>query len=557
MTAALRGADMLARALRQAGVDTIFSLSGNHIMPVYDALYTEKLGLVHTRHEGAAVHMADAHARLTERVSVALVTGGPGHANAVSALYTACMSESPVVLLSGHAPLNQLGRGAFQEMDQVAMARPVVKEAWAATDPDTIAHDFARACRLALSGRPGPVHLSLPTDVLDDKATNAMLPDAGDFDAEPLPLSGEAAHTLFARLRQASRPLILSGPQGLTDSGRQALQRLQEACGVPAIATESPRGSNDPALGAFAPLLGQADCVLLLGKRLDFTLGFGKAPVFADDCIFLQVDADEDEFRRSTEAVGDRLRARSRADFRSAVAALTAAAADEGSWRTDADWSGRVREGVAYRPEAWPQAVAAPTAPETAGPQPLHPAALCAAVQPLLDSHPDAVLVVDGGEFGQWAQACLSAPHRVINGAAGAIGAALPMAIGAKHVYPDAPVVALMGDGTFGFHCAELDTALRCGTPIVCVVGNDARWNAEYQIQLRSYGADRTIGCELLPSRYDRVAVAFGGHGEHVDAAAELPGALARAVQSGLPACINVALDGLPAPVVRQVQQPA
>ncbi|MBB5216382.1 thiamine pyrophosphate-binding protein [Parapusillimonas granuli] len=554
MTAPPRGADLLARALRRAGVETVFSLSGNHVMPVYDALYTEKLGLVHTRHEGAAVHMADAHARLTGRVAVALVTGGPGHANAVSALYTAYMSESPVVLLSGHAPLNQLGRGAFQEMDQVAMARPVVKQAWAASDPAAIAQDFARACRLALSGRPGPVHLSLPTDVLEAPAAGAALPDAAEFQARPMPLSGDAAHDLLARLRQARRPLILAGPQGLTDSGRRAVQRLQDACGMPVIATESPRGGNDPALGAFAPLLAQADCVLLLGKRLDFTLGFGKAPAFADGCVFLQADADEDEFRRSTEAVGDRLRARARSDFHSAAAALADAAAVGGSRRMEADWPERVRSGIAYRPEAWRQAVAATAAgaADAAKPAPLHPAALCAAVQPLLDSHPDAVLVVDGGEFGQWAQACLHAPHRVINGAAGAIGAALPMAIGAKHVYPDAPVVALMGDGTFGFHCAELDTALRCRAPILCVVGNDARWNAEYQIQLRSYGAGRAIGCELLPSRYDRVAAAFGGHGEHVDKAADLPAALARAAQSGLPACVNVALDGLPAPVVRR-----
>src|SRR5690606_38029246 len=160
--------------------------------------------------------------------------------------------------------------------------------------------------------------------------------------------------------------------------------------------------------------------------------------------------------------------------------------------------------------------------------------------------------VVDGGEFGQWAQACLTAPHRIINGAAGAIGAALPMAVAAKLAYPEAPVVAVMGDGTFGFHCAELDTALRNQAPILCVVGNDARWNAEYQIQVRDYGADRTIGCELLPSRYDKVAAAFGGHGEWVESLQALPVALADAAAAGLPACINVMLAGLPAPLMRR-----
>jgi acetolactate synthase-1/2/3 large subunit len=177
---------------------------------------------------------------------------------------------------------------------------------------------------------------------------------------------------------------------------------------------------------------------------------------------------------------------------------------------------------------------------------------VCRPLQTVLDSHPDAVLISDGGEFGQWAQACLSAPNRLINGPAAAIGSALPMAIGAKAAKPDAPVVACIGDGTLGFHIAEFDTAVRYHLPFVTVIGNDARWNAEYQIQLKSYGADRLIGCELLPTRYDLVTTAFGGHGEHIDAAAGLLPAVERAQQSGHPACVNVSMEGLPAPVVKR-----
>ena len=538
-----RGADMLARALGQAGTKKIFSLSGNHIMPVYDAILDEKLDIVHTRHEGAAVHMADAWARLTGGVGVALVTGGPGHANAVSALYTAYMSESPVVLMSGHAPLNQSGWGAFQEMDQVAMAKPVVKAAWAASSADTLADDFAKACRIALSGRPGPVHLSLPTDVLEALTANEVLPADDSYKAEAQPLDADAAAALIQRLRQASRPIVIVGPQGLTDSGRAAVAKLEAALGIPVVATESPRGSNDPSLGAFAPVLATADCVLLIGKRLDFTLGFGRAPVFSKDCVFLQIDAEEAEFGRSQRAVAQGLEATHLADAASALAALAQAAGGE---KTHADWLAQVRASVAHRPESWNDL----SADDAKG---VHPAQLCKSVQTVLDSHPDAVLVVDGGEFGQWAQACLSAPHRVINGAAGAIGAALPMAVAAKLAYPKAPVVAMMGDGTFGFHCAEFDTALRYQAPFICVVGNDACWNAEYQIQLRNYGADRVIGCELLPSRYERVAEAFGGYGEHVAQSGALPSALENAKASNLPACINVNLNGLPAPVIRRL----
>jgi acetolactate synthase-1/2/3 large subunit len=172
-------------------------------------------------------------------------------------------------------------------------------------------------------------------------------------------------------------------------------------------------------------------------------------------------------------------------------------------------------------------------------------------VQALLDA-PEAVLVADGGEFGQWSQATLAAPHRVINGPAGSIGAALPFAAAAKLALPASNVVAMLGDGTFGFHAAEIDTAVRCGLAFVAVVGNDACWNAEYQIQLRSYGAARAHGLDLLPTRYDRVAAGFGAHGEHVERPAELAPALERSARAGRAACVNVMIQRLPAPTFRR-----
>jgi acetolactate synthase-1/2/3 large subunit len=169
-------------------------------------------------------------------------------------------------------------------------------------------------------------------------------------------------------------------------------------------------------------------------------------------------------------------------------------------------------------------------------------------VQPFLARRPDAVFVSDGGEIGQWAQAVLRAPHRLINGVAGAIGPSIPFAVGAKAARPDSTVVAVLGDGTAGYHLAEFETAARNGLPFVAVIGNDGRWNAEYQIQLREYGPERLIGCELAPTRYDRVCAAFGGHGEFVARADDMADALARAYASGLPACINATIDGIAAP---------
>jgi acetolactate synthase-1/2/3 large subunit len=173
-------------------------------------------------------------------------------------------------------------------------------------------------------------------------------------------------------------------------------------------------------------------------------------------------------------------------------------------------------------------------------------------MQALLDAHPDSVFVSDGGEFGQWAQACLRAPNRVINGVAGAIGPALPFALAARIAKPNAPVIAAMGDGTFGFHASEIDTAVRYVLPFVAVVGNDARWNAEHQIQVREYGAARAIGTDLNPARYDEVARGFGGYGELVTKPAELAGASDRAIASGLPAVLNVMIEGLAAPNIKR-----
>ena len=547
-----RGADLLVQALQTAGVRVVFALSGNHIMAVFDALLGSGIRLVHTRHEAAAVHMADAWARLTGEVGVALVTGGPGHANAVAALYTAAMAEAPVLLLSGHAPLSQLGLGAFQEMRQADIAAPLCKAAWTNACARSLASDVARAVQLAHSGRPGPVHLSLPSDLLEARLpAPPAVPPAEAFKPLACPLPDNAAQDLLAWLQAGDCPLVLAGPAACTRSGRAACAALQTAAGVPVLAMDSPRGVADPGLGALAQVLAQADRVLLLGKRLDFTLKFGREP-FGPAVQWAQVDADVAELERTAQAVGARLLQRAVADLPSALRAMTASAsapcADPRLAGRHTAWVAEVAGLVAWRPPAW--ASAAPCTPGR-----LHPVHALSPLQALLDSHPDAVFISDGGEIGQWAQAVLHAPQRLTNGVAGAIGSALPSAVAARcAVGPDVPVVAVMGDGTVGFHLAEFDTGVREGAPFVVVVGNDARWNAEFQIQLKDYGVARSVGCELAPTRYDLAAAGLGAHGEHVTQVDQLPAAIQRAANSGLPACINVMTEGLPAP---QLKRPA
>jgi acetolactate synthase I/II/III large subunit len=538
-----RGADALVESMQTAGVSNVFTLSGNHIMPIFDAVYDHKIKLIHTRHEAAAVHMADAWARLTGEIGIAMVTGGPGHANAVSALYTAGMAESPLVLLSGHAPINQLGMGAFQEMAQVEIAAPLTKASWVCKSTSELPGDFARAVSIARSGRPGPVHISLPSDVLDNAFDGGTsMPKAADFEPIPIKADKQVIKEMIAALLKAKKPFVLTGPMMQSQAGRQVLASLEAALGIPVIGMESPRGIGDPSLGAFSEVLDQSDCVLLLGKKLDFTLKFGKAPNFNQDCVFFQIDPEITEIERTKRAVGSKLQLTTCTDVHSAIQAIIEL---NGSATSAArEWQTEAHDAIAYRPAAWSSAASSPNK--------LHPAQALAPLQAILDSHPESVLVSDGGEIGQWAQACLKAPNRVINGVAGSIGAGLPFATAASLARPGAPVISVVGDGTFGFHSSEIDTAVRYQLPFLLIVGNDACWNAEHQIQIREYGQARVIGCELLPTQYEKVCAAFGGFGELVTEKEQVLPAAHRAIASKLPSCLNIMIDGVPAPSIRR-----
>ena len=535
----LRGADILARSLAAAGVRHLFSLSGNQIMPVYDAALDTGLSIVHVRHEGAAVHMADAWGRLTGEPGIALLTGGPGHANGIGALYTALAAESPVVLLSGHAPLAELGRGAFQEMRQADLAAPVTKDSWTAGSAAQLGEDIERALRIARSGRPGPVHVSLPFDVLEARVDVHAIASSRPSAPAVQRLDESAGDAVHAELKRADRPLALVGPIMANGAGRAARERLAAATGVPVVCMESPRGVNDPSLGAFADVLHEADLVVLLGKQPDFTLRFGAPPAVAADCRFIVIDPEPAALRRALKTLAPAARV-----ALSAVADPVAAAQDlaaKGRAAGSRQWAQDVQSAIRYRPAEWKTLVSRPEGP-------LHPVEVGRAVQQILDRSRDAVLVADGGEFGQWAQACASAPTRLINGPGGSIGSAIPFALAARLARPDATVVAMLGDGTFGFHLAEVDTAARARLPFLAVIGNDACWNAEHQIQLRTYGRDRAHGCELLPARYDQAVTALGGHGEYVARAADLAAALERALGSQRLACVNVMIERAPAP---------
>jgi acetolactate synthase-1/2/3 large subunit len=539
----LRGADIVARTLQDIGVTRIFTLSGNHIMPIFDALLSTNIRLIHVRHEAACVHMADAWGRLTGEPGIALVTGGQGHSNAVAALYNALASESPLVLLSGHAPSGELGRGAFQEMAQADLARPVTKASLTAQSTAALGMDIARAFELATAGRPGPVHISLPVDLLEQTIADDQITPAttAGFQTHFALLAPATADKVIWEIHAAAKPLVICGPAMCTERGRKAMREAADALDVPVIGMESPRGVNDPGLGAFAEILLEADLVVLIGKPLDFTLRFGEA--LSQSCKWLVLDPDAALIARAEKALAKRLLLSAVAGAQVAISALTERSTTVRA-KTSA-WRKHVSDALAYEPPQWKSVHAK-------SPDRVHPVEMCKAIGNFIEKHAGATFVSDGGEIGQWAQALVKTDRRMINGVAGTIGVSLPFAIAAQLVRPDHPVIAVMGDGTFGFHMAEFDTAMRYDLPVIAVVGNDARWNAEYQIQLRQYGAERAKNCDLLPSRYDRVAEALGGFGALVSTAADLPDALDRAYLSRRPACINVMIESVAAPIIRR-----
>ena len=355
-------------------------------------------------------------------------------------------------------------------------------------------------------------------------------------------LAQASADVTLAAIADADRPMIFVGPQLSSVSGRALVNDLECATKAPVVIMESPRGIADATLGAFPELVRRADLIVLLGKALDFTIKWTSGPGFDPNVTVIAIDPEAALVQRANREKGVRLLLGCVADVKNAVATLVARAAIVKT--RDEAWLIEARTMLGCRPAAWANVVAT-----TAGR--LHPAEVFRVLNPYVERNPETVLVCDGGEFAQWGQSMLPVRRRLVNGVAGAIGSSLPFSIAARLAEPNAPVFAVLGDGTIGFHIGEFETAVRRGLPFVAVVGNDACWNAESQIQLREYGRERMYGCDLLPARYDLIVAALGGHGEFVERAADLPGAIERALASGKPACINIMIESIAAPVIR------
>ncbi len=533
----LTGGELVARVLRQAGVGHVFTLCGGHILPIYDGCVKDGIGVIDVRHEQAAAHAADAYARLTRNVGVAIVTAGPGVTDAVTGVANAYAARSPLLLIGGAAPLGLRGLGALQEMEQVALLRPITKGAWSVAETRQIPEVLTTAIRVALSGRPGPVFVEIPVDLLLTTIEDRLAPIPTGY-VHRTPVAGDPA--AIARLAEllagAERPVVMAGSGVYWDDAAPALAAFAEAAGAPVFMNGAGRGSlpaDHPLAFAHARgfALGQADVVLVLGAPLDFRLGYGRPPTFAEDARVCMVDCDPEELGRNRPlAVG--INGHIGRVLGQVTAALPAGTADRfTAWR--------VRVG-AREQEARERLEALCGADDVPVSHYRWAAEIARHVTP------DTIVVGDGGDVVGCAAKIvrLQRPGQWLDpGPFGCLGVGPPFAIAAKLLHPGRRVLLIAGDGAFGLNGMEMETAVRFGLPITCIIGNDAGWGQIRNPQLSFFGEERAVATSLPTTRFDRMVEALGGRGAFVAEPKEIGPALERALASDEVWCINVPLD--------------
>jgi acetolactate synthase I/II/III large subunit len=532
-------AEIVAHFLVARGVDRIYGLQGGHIQPIWDHLAQLGVRIIDVRDEGAAVHMAHAHAQLAGGVGIAMATAGPGVTNCVTAIANAHLERVPVLLIGGCPPVPQDDLGPLQGIDHAAILSPVTRWSRTLRVAEQIARDLDKAWALALGdgGSPGPVYIEIPTDVLRQSVPAAcVLPE--HMAARPRPPVQPDA-TLVAQaaevLRSARRPLIVTGRGARGTSA--ALARLLEASGAVYLDTQESRGLIDAAthpaaVGAVrARAMQEADLVLVVGRKLDYQLGYGSPAVFPN-ARFLRIADHADELRDNRRGEVELL-----ADAGLAMAAL-AAALKAPSRQLDSAWTAALRAEHLKRAAKYAEAMASAPAGKDGH---LHPNRIFAALRNVLA--PDAITVADGGDLLSFARMGLEARTYLDAGAFGCLGVGTPYAVAAALLYPGRQVVAITGDGAFGFNAMEIDSAQRHGAQAVFIVSNNAAWNIERLDQEMNYGG-RVVGTLLASSDYAAMARAFGLHAERVTDALRLEGAirdaLAHVAQARAPALIDV-----------------
>jgi acetolactate synthase-1/2/3 large subunit len=519
------GGELALAALRAYGVTEMFTLSGGHVFPLYDAAHKAGMRIVDVRHEQSAVFAAEAVAKLRRTPGLAVLTAGPGVTNGISGLTSAFFNASPVIVLGGRAPAFRWGSGSLQELDHLPLVAPVTKQATTVFDTDEIVRALQGAATTALTAHRGPVFLDFPLEVIFGAGEGEVVAPQIPV-IEPDPEDVAKAATLIAG---AARPVLIAGSDVYAGDAIEALRAAAEALRVPVFANGMGRG----ALPAGHPLafakarrvaLGGADVVVVIGTPLDFRLGFGD---FGEAAVVHIVDAPAQRATHVEPAVSPA------GDLR---LILTALAEHTGPGQDHTDWIDALRQAEDKARAKDAEAMAADS-------DPIRPARVYGELRKVLAD--DAVTIGDGGDFVSYAGKYLepSTPGSWLDpGPYGCLGTGMGYALGARVSYPDRQICVLMGDGAAGFSLMDVESLVRHRLPVVIVVGNNGIWGLEKHPMQAMYGYD--VAADLQPGlRYDDVVRALGGAGETVRAADDLGPALSRAFDASVPYLVNVITD--------------
>ena len=521
----------IARFVAGQGVSRVYTLPGSHVKPICSELARLGIRIVSARHECAAVHMAHAEADLTGTLGVAIVTTGPGLTNAITGIASAFLSRTPLLVLSARVPDAQAGMGALEEVPQGDLVRPVCRYVRAVADERHVLSGLHMAVTAALGsdGPPGPVYVDFTPNMLKQPMPDWYL-DSRWFNriARPARLpNDDAIANAAALLRGSRRPLAIGG-RGVLGAGA-ALEKFLQASGCLYLDTRESRGTLSPDNPNSIPALrgramAEADLVITLGRRLDFELAYGSGAVFAESARFLRIGRTVEELSENRR--GD---VEVCADVDAVLQRLVELEAKPSA--PDTAWQNELKS-----------ANVAKTSTTKAHPPGsdgrMHPLTLIAAINRLVDTQ--TVCIVDGGDILSFARVGLRARTYLDLGPFGCLGSGAPYAVAASLTYPERRVIALIGDGSFGFGALEVETAVRSGARALFIVANNDAWNIERQDQLLKY-PDQELGTTLTPCRYDLLAKSLGAYGERVERAEDLAAAFERGLEN-LPAVVDVAV---------------
>jgi acetolactate synthase-1/2/3 large subunit len=526
-------AGWIARFLKARGIDRIFGLQGGHIQPMWDHVARLGIRIIDVRDEGAAVHMAHAHAELTGNFGVAMVTAGPGVTNTVTAMANASLARAPVLLIGGCTSRPQANMGPLQDIPHVDILRPVTRTSRTLRVADQVIRELDEAVSRAMgdSGEPGPVYMEIPTDVLRTRVLPQLVLDewmqakpARLITPDPAAIT-EAVDVFWG----AKRPLVMTG-RGARGAGA-ALLRLLDATSALYLDTQESRGlvpADHPSVAAAvrAAAMNEADVVLLIGRKLDYQVGYGSPAVFPK-ARFIRLADNPGELIDNRRGQPELL-----ATPQLALEAMVEAAGNREP-ALDKAWADGMRRRHRERVQL---AATAKDRPATGDDGKVHPRAIFDTIAEV--AAPDYIGIADGGDLLSFARTGLQSSIYMDAGAFGCLGVGVPFAVAAALALPGRQVISVNGDGAFGINAMEIDTAVRHGAKAVFIVSNNAAWNIERLDQEMNYGG-RVVGTTLRHSDYAAMARALGLHGERVEKPEELAGALKRALANA-PALVDV-----------------